>query len=444
MKPSEELIEAMKTLGYREKNPKMWYKFVGPDKYGINLSGKTPAPFVFRDDEQMFDQTDPEIQKIMAAIAESKTAGYEPKKPRKEPTNEDVDTGTADSAVCELCNMSMDNTDAVPVGYPMTHSVCETCSKKITSNEINVDVWYPKNTFVSNGEEDEENKTTEPDDNIAETSVTETNEIGNSIINFPLQLGEMGKIKIGKKGENKTSKSGTTFKMPVKLDHFIVTTTEKDKETDQFILDERIMDELGENCVSIKVTVPYNDIGLVIPTSYTRYESAKCMCRGNGNNAKLDTGQMVPCNPDTCPHFINKKCKHNAVLSVMLNSASFVGGVHKFRTTSFNSIRNILTSLTFLKTRTHGVLAGLPLVLTLQPKTVNIPDGRGTTVIYMVNLVFDGTMAELNETAMEIARQNTGIEEMARLETAATEQLLLPESEEEQRDVCEEFFPDER
>jgi len=38
------------------------------------------------------------------------------------------------------------------------------------------------------------------------------------------QLAERGKIKIGMKGEEKTSSQGKKFLQPVKLDHFLICT----------------------------------------------------------------------------------------------------------------------------------------------------------------------------------------------------------------------------
>jgi len=48
----------------------------------------------------------------------------------------------------------------------------------------------------------------------------------------------------GKKGEETTSKSGTNFRLPKRLDHFIITTTEKDEDGD-FILDMPLMEKIN-------------------------------------------------------------------------------------------------------------------------------------------------------------------------------------------------------
>jgi hypothetical protein len=42
------------------------------------------------------------------------------------------------------------------------------------------------------------------------------------------QLAERGKLKIGEKGEMKTSQGGKQFAQPRKLDHFVITTLQRD------------------------------------------------------------------------------------------------------------------------------------------------------------------------------------------------------------------------
>ena len=63
------------------------------------------------------------------------------------------------------------------------------------------------------------------------------------IKNLGNQLNEAGKIKIGIKGAMITSKNNKEFRPPVKLDHFILTTTEKDTAGD-YILDTALMEAL--------------------------------------------------------------------------------------------------------------------------------------------------------------------------------------------------------
>jgi hypothetical protein len=267
--------------------------------------------------------------------------------------------------------------------------------------------------------------------------------IASTIKGLTPQLCECGKIKIGKKGSMITSQHGNNFRPPEKIDHFLITTTAKDKNGD-FVPDTEIMDEIGDNCTKLNVTVMYDKPELIFPTSYARYDSAVCQCRGDGNNARdAKTGTLIKCNPETCKFAIDKKCKPNGILSVILEDSPRVGGVYKFRTTSWNSIRNITSSLEFIRSLTGGYLAGLPLVLTMQPKTTVIPGTKKTTTIYMVNIEYRGTLTEMREHTIRIATQKaTMMDEIARIEDAALLQITAPESAEECTDVQEEFYPE--
>lgn len=252
------------------------------------------------------------------------------------------------------------------------------------------------------------------------------------------QLCECGKIKIGKKGEMTESKRGNNFRPPQKLDHFIITTMQK-TDDDDFVEDAEIMAKLGPDCKEIPVMLLYDKPHMNFVTSLAYYNSAKCQCRGNGEVAIKADGTQIECDPETCSFATQKKCKPNGVLSVVLQDAPRVGGVWKFRTTGWNSIRNLMSSIEFIHGLTGGRLAGLPMMLTLQPKSTVIPGSNTRTTIYMVNIEFRGTMGELlNKAATRLATP----EQISQIEAKAAEMLALPESPEECQDVQEEFYPE--
>jgi len=270
------------------------------------------------------------------------------------------------------------------------------------------------------------------------TSKSEPQSLMSGIKGMGTQLCECGKIKIGKKGAAKTSQRGNSFRPPQKLDHFLVTTTGK-TEDDDFEEDAEIMGILGDNCKAIPVVLLYDEPTLNFMTSLAYYDSAKCQCRGNGEVAIKSDGTQIECDPETCKFAKDKKCKPNGILSVVLQDAPRVGGVWKFRTTGWNSIRNLMSSIEFIHGLTGGRLAGLPLMLTLQPKSTIIPGTKTKTTIYLVNLEFRGTMGELIERAT--TRLNSP-EQIARIEAKATEMLATPESSDECQDVQDEFYPE--
>jgi len=262
------------------------------------------------------------------------------------------------------------------------------------------------------------------------------------------RLAECGKIKIGRKGETKTSSKGNQFRSPEKLDHFVITTM--DKENDDFVQDEALMTKLGRwdtfggyHCREIPVRLPYDDPSLNFPTSYAYYDSAACKCRGDGFIALTAEGETVECNPETCPNVKDKRCKPNGVLSLILDDAPRVGGVYKFRTTGWNSINNIFSSMEFIRGLTNGLLAGLPLMLTLTPKHTVIPGTKTSTTIYMVNLEYRGSLQEMVAAIQQTMSTRALMQYSVRdFEKLAEEALALPEAPEECKEVAEEFYPE--
>jgi hypothetical protein len=113
------------------------------------------------------------------------------------------------------------------------------------------------------------------------------------------------------------------------------------------------------------------------------------------------------------------RCKPSGILSCILSDIPEIGGVLRFRTHSWNTISNILSSLEFLKTITNGVLVGLPLKLQFLKKSTQ--DHGNVSV---VNIVFDGeTYQAMRELAMIEMKNRTEhgvnmkmIEERARLD----------------------------
>jgi hypothetical protein len=125
-----------------------------------------------------------------------------------------------------------------------------------------------------------------------------------------------------------------------------------------------------------------------------------------------------------------------------------VGGVWKFRTTSYNSVVGILSSLAMIQRITGGRLAGIPMNMTVSPKTVADPIKGSQQTIYVVGLQYAGTMDSLRETGYQIAMTEAKhgismkrIEEDAMLMLSHTPTSGLGDDSAE--DVIEEFYPEE-
>lgn len=232
-----------------------------------------------------------------------------------------------------------------------------------------------------------------------------------AIKNINRRLVEIGKVKIGGKNPNKTyiGKDQMEHRAPVKYDHFVVTDLDKDQK-DNFIPNAEIMKELGSKPKALEILLLSDDIDKNFLTSYQFYRGQKCVCRGDGETAsrrfELDKDQkplpepeykIVPCDTEKCPFFLSKKCKPSGMLSFMLPQTKKVGGVYKFRTHSWNSIVNILSSLEAIKIISGGVLYGIPLLMELIEKNT---EDHGK--VKVVNIVYNGDIPKLQ---LEATRQ---------------------------------------
>lgn len=274
------------------------------------------------------------------------------------------------------------------------------------------------------------------------------------IKNLKVGLPEHGKIKAGTKGEEVVSGGGKKFRLPKKLDHFIITTTERDEEGN-LILDTDLMDALKKsdnaivdkegNLTGIPIRLLYNSIDLNFQTRYACYVGGKCVCFGNGETARTRDGRdkKCPCKQLDFDYTGKDKCKANGRLICLIDGASIVGACHILRTTSINTVKSILGSLAFIQTAASGMLAFLPLHLILKPKSVTIPSGASSTV-YVSSIVYRGSIEQLRTQSLTMAKEKAQfLIKMDTVEESARELMAQEvESEQEQIEVQEEFYPD--
>ena len=237
------------------------------------------------------------------------------------------------------------------------------------------------------------------------------------------QLAEVGKIKIGRRGKEVTSKNNKKFRLPEKVDHFIITTTERDAENN-LIQDKAFTETLSNKTPrELPIRLPFDSIDKNFFTQYQFYTSSRKACSGDGEKAvrimskdgkvklPFDDGIKevtvkagdhvdIKCDPETCPFFnpeSGPSCKVSGILSAFLPGSKDLGGVYKFRTHSYNSVSSILGALEYFKANTGGILQGLPLKLVMVKKTT---EEHGN--IDYVTIVIDGEeIAGLRRKAIE-------------------------------------------
>lgn len=274
-------------------------------------------------------------------------------------------------------------------------------------------------------------------------------------------LPERGKVKIGIRGKTRTSKDGNEFQPPIKLDHFVITTLERGSDNN-LVRDDAMHEMLGEEKpTALPIRLLYDDPELNFISRYAAYKGRTLWCSGDGERATR-LGPNNQFQEISCPCFLSDpayapksrsdlpRCKMNGALSVIIDGASGLGGVWKFRTTSYNSINGILSSMMFLRRLTGGILANIPLKLKIQPKQAVAPTDGSPVQIYFVTLEYDGDMQSLQQTAHQIAldRATTRVS-IAEIETEARRVLALaapanaPLPGDDAEEVVAEWYPEQ-
>ena len=254
------------------------------------------------------------------------------------------------------------------------------------------------------------------------------------------RFAEVGKIKIGGKGETRKSKDGKDYQLPVRYEHFVVTTTEKGKDGN-FVINHELMKQLGSEPKEIPIRLPFDDIDLNFFTSFQYYSGNKCICRGDGEKAER-TGQdgitkTVKCDPDSCEFLKTEKCKVSGILSCQIPLSGEIGGIYRFKTHSWNSVSSILAGLEYFAQNTNGILQGLPLKLKFLKKATQ---DHGN--VNIVTIVLDGIeLVKMREIAyLEYEnRMKMGID-MNALQQKARE-IGFNEDKDDPEDIQVEFYP---
>lgn len=260
-------------------------------------------------------------------------------------------------------------------------------------------------------------------------------------------LVERGKIKIGEKGKTIKSARGVEFQPPKKLDHFVITTTERGPDGN-FLRDENVHAELGDAPTRIPVRLLYDDVELNYQSRFVAYDGRKLarVCDGEMCEMRSPDGTRteVPCVCAGRDPFDDGVCKPYSVLSVILDNSESLGGVWKFRSTSYNTARGLLASMLLIQRVSGGHLAGIPLDLVVGPKQVENPrDGKQQT-IYVVHLEYRGNIDDLQNCGHQLAVQNASrLAHIRQIEANARELLSAPDVEIDDEDTVPEFFPEQ-
>ena len=255
----------------------------------------------------------------------------------------------------------------------------------------------------------------------------------------------LGRISIGRIVE----KNGK--RLPEKDDQFTVTSQVQNR--DGWVnhpLDEELRKASSNGKIrSIPVRVLFNDPDLNLRAEYSLFDrqTGRPLCVGNGETCRRYTEsgvQSLPCpSPDSCELARGGLCKPYGRLNVKIGDEDEVG-TFIFRTTGFNSIRSLAARLSYYQAVSGNLLACLPMELRLRGKSTTMSH---RSAIYYVDLtVREGMTLEdaIAEARENDVRRKAGGYDQAALDAASSQGFsngAFEDSEEENFDIVEEFFP---
>ena len=278
---------------------------------------------------------------------------------------------------------------------------------------------------------------------------------------------EAGKIKIGALGEKRTTQHGDRqYQIPVKFDHFILTTTERGNDGN-FELDAKLMEQLDTDkdgkIRKIPILLSSDDIDEVFPTTLACYSGRNLHCKGDGHSpavrfeirtekrdgrtVKIKTGKTeavkCPCNYLGATKGLQCKAHGTLWCTVVAGEETQIGGRHSFRTTSWDSIRSLTAGLQEIQ-RMVGTLVGPPLTLHVRPRVVRPKGSDRSKTVYVVHVICKSKdIQQLRERVLAQAQMRHSVAALA----GRPIKLGLPapgeESPAEQAKIQEEYHPDD-
>lgn len=245
----------------------------------------------------------------------------------------------------------------------------------------------------------------------------------------------LGAIKLGGK------KAGQKY--PEKFDSFVIVTRMRGPDGN-FVRDAEVHRRLGtEKPMELDVRLPFETPAQNFYAQMLAYQGKTRLSECDGESCRsMQTGTIAVCSRRQGRECA---CKPYGRLSVILEAASTFGGVHVFRTTSWESV-NSLQSAVRMFYQQFGSLRGLPLKLVCYPAEVRFKGADGqeaTGTALKVGLVLRATYEEASQVALEFHRTNAlARREILQLAAGVSAELAAIDADE--AGIGEEFFPDAR
>ena len=273
----------------------------------------------------------------------------------------------------------------------------------------------------------------------------------------PSRLLELGKIKIGGLGEERTSKAGKKWRLPRKDDHFTITGMARDS-AGNLVVDEALMQDLQQYADPdgmlrrIPIRVLSDEVDDILQARFVWYGKKSPGAVSDGktvtwyydreNFGKFDPPKVEPWTPEmldiTIPTYSGGstslfKLHFNFSCCIAAVEARF-GGIYKLRSTSIISFRQIHASLVHISQLTGGVLVGMPLFLVVRPILVNVDDKP--TTVHVVHVELRGRdLQQIQEIALTQAKFKLEFKDSLLATQREYRKLLSPPGSESSEDV---------
>jgi hypothetical protein len=286
-----------------------------------------------------------------------------------------------------------------------------------------------------------------------------------------------GFLKIGEKSDPNSRLKGA----PRKFDHIEITTRARDKKgnlTPDLAEMGKILSYEGVTTCGgcdrsrdlgfseglptrVPVFLPYNEIENIIPNRLAWYRSGTAFCTGDMetaqrlkvlNEKELEQGTAQgpvygpaepfgPCGEE-CPAFRQRKCKPNGRVSLILATQPSIGSVYQFKTTSWNSIRNVVNGLKGIQRQTAGVLQWVPMWFGIHPQSVTPKDGP-TNIQMIATIECPGDPNQALQLVLGTLRERAPLlAEVRKLEAGIVEEAHWVEGQVEGDAFQEEYYPE--
>lgn len=211
---------------------------------------------------------------------------------------------------------------------------------------------------------------------------------------LPRRPQEIGRIKIGGLGEVRNKGKKNEFQLPEKFDHFVVAKHVRGRDNN-YVRDDEIHGKLGTAKPTELRAI------LMFDKPEENFHSEMALWRGRGKEGKVlscdgetatnvKTGETGPCplasGKEYCARIENRKgekepctCKPYGRLHLQLWDSPHTLGYHVFRTTSWESVNNIQTTLEDIYER-FGTCYQAPVKLVAYPSEDRYEGGVSTSL----------------------------------------------------------------